>query len=252
MQSTMQLTTLGCWAPYPQPSGACSGYLLQEGDRSLLIDIGNGVLSRLLQHLEIKELDAILLSHLHPDHLMDIYSLRHAIEAANREGRMNRIIPLYLPTGPVEDFNRIKGFTKAFDLQIIDELPAPRQVNVAGFTVTFTPGKHNLTAYSISVTGSKRFVYSGDTAYNQDLIKLAGGADLFLCEASGLDKDTEYLKENHLTARQAGELAKAADVKRLMITHFYPEYALSQLQSQAEQGFGQSVELAREGATVTL
>ena len=248
----MQLTTLGCWAPYPQPSGACSGYLLQEGGRSLLIDTGNGVLSRLLQHMEIKELDAVLLSHLHPDHLMDIYSLRHAVEAANREGRMNRRMPLYLPTGPAEDFDRIKGFTKAFELQIIDELPAPREVTVAGFQVTFVPGIHNLPAYSIAVAGSKRFVYSGDTAYNEELIKLASGADLFLCEASGLDKDAEYLKENHLTARQAGQLAKAAEVKRLMITHFYPEYALSQLQNQAEQGLGRLVELAREGATVTL
>lgn len=248
----MYLTVLGCWAPYPQPSGACSGYLLQEDGRSLLIDTGNGVLSRLLQHMEVKDLDAVILSHLHPDHLMDIYSLRHAVEAANREGRMNRRIPLYLPYGPAEDFNRIMGFNKVFELQLIDELPAPKGVTVAGFQVTFVPSKHNLPAYSIAVTGSKRFVFSGDTAYNEELIKLAGGADLFLCEASGLDKDAEYLKDNHLTARQAGELARAAGVKRLMITHFYPEYALSQLQAQAEQGFGQRVELAREGATVTL
>ncbi|MEW6064113.1 MAG: MBL fold metallo-hydrolase, partial [Bacillota bacterium] len=111
-------------------------------------------------------------------------------------------------------------------------------------------GKHNLPAYSISIEGSKRFVYSGDTAYQEELIKLAAGADLFLCEASGLEQDMEYLQENHLTARQAGQLAKAAGVKRLMITHFYPEYVLSELQKQAEEGFSRGTELAREGATV--
>ncbi|SHE50362.1 MBL fold metallo-hydrolase [Desulforamulus putei] len=248
----MKLTVLGCWAPYPRVSGACSGYLLQEKGRSLLIDTGNGVLSRLLQHMDIQDLDAVLLSHLHPDHLMDIYSLRHAIESANREGRMDKRVPLYLPTGPAEDFNRIREFTKAFTIHVIDEMPEPREAVIAGCKVKFTPGKHNLPAYSISIEGSKRFVYSGDTAYQEELIKLATGADLFLCEASGLDQDTEYLQENHLTARQAGELAKAAGVKRLIITHFYPEYVLSELQKQAEEGFGQRVELAREGATFEL
>ncbi|MEW6064739.1 MAG: MBL fold metallo-hydrolase, partial [Bacillota bacterium] len=138
----MKLTILGCWAPYPRVSGACSGYLLQENGRNLLIDTGNGVLSRLLQHIDIQDLDGVLLSHLHPDHLMDIYSLRHAIEAANREGRMDKRVPLYLPTGPAEDFNRIIEFTKAFTIQVIDGMPESKEAFIAGFKVKFTPGKH--------------------------------------------------------------------------------------------------------------
>ncbi|CCO07951.1 MBL fold metallo-hydrolase [Desulforamulus hydrothermalis] len=248
----MKLTVLGCWAPYPRVSGACSGYLLQENNRNLLLDAGNGVLSRLLQHIDIQELDAVLLSHLHPDHLMDIYALRHAIEAAIREGRMDKPIPLYLPNGPAEDFDRITGFTNAFVINVIDRLPEPREVHVAGCRVKFVPAKHNLPAYSMLLEGSKRFVYSGDTAYQEELIKLAAGADLFLCEASGLDSDMNYLQENHLTARQAGELARAAGAKRLVITHFYPEYVLSLLQRQAAEGFGRQVELAREGATLEV
>ncbi|WP_273484083.1 MBL fold metallo-hydrolase [Desulforamulus ruminis] len=248
----IKLTVLGCWAPYPRVSGACSGYLLQEEGRNLLIEAGNGILARLLQHIDLEELDAVILSHLHPDHIMDIYSLRHAIEAANREGRMKRRIPLYLPTGPAEDFDRIKGFNKAFVVQIIENLPEPRAVEVAGFKTVFVPGKHNLPVFSMSIEGKKKLVYSGDTAYNPELIHLARGADLFLCEASGQDKDADYLKENHLTARQAGQLAQRAGVKTLMITHFYPEYSLSELQQQAEAGFGQAVEVAREGATIQL
>ncbi|GAB6179786.1 MBL fold metallo-hydrolase [Desulfotomaculum defluvii] len=248
----MKLTVLGCWAPYPRVSGACSGYLLQDMGRNLLIDAGNGVLSKMLQHINIEELDGVLLSHLHPDHIMDIYCLRHAIESANREGRINRTVPLYMPTGPTEDFTRIKGFTKAFEVQIIDEIPEPKKITLAGLKINFVAGKHNLPVYSISFEGSKKLVYSGDTAYNEDLIKLTTEADLLLCEASGLDKDTDYLKENHLTARQAGQLAAAAGAKRLMITHFYPEYVLSELQRQAEEGFGQITELAREGATIEI
>ncbi|AEF93497.1 beta-lactamase domain protein [Desulfotomaculum nigrificans CO-1-SRB] len=248
----MQLTVLGCWAPYPRCSGACSGYLLQEDGRSLLIETGNGVISRMLQHIDIQDLDAVIISHLHPDHVMDIYCLRHAIEAANREGRMEKLVPLYLPTGPAEEFNRIKEFTKAFHIHVIDELPEPKEVVIDGFKVKFVPGKHNLPAYSMSIEGSKRLVYSGDTAYNPELVKLANNADLFLCEASGLEKDAAYLKENHLTARQAGELAKTAGVKRFMITHFYPEYVLTELQQQAAEGFGGPVELAREGYTLDI
>lgn len=248
----MKLTVLGCWAPYPRVSGACSGYLLQDSGRNILIDTGNGILSKMLQHINIEELDAVILSHLHPDHIMDIYSLRHAIESANREGRMNRLVPLYLPSGPAEDFDRIKGFTKAFQIHLIDNLPQPKEANVANLKIKFVPVKHNLPCYSIAIAGSKNWVFSGDTAYSEDLIKLANGADFLLCEASGLDKDAEYLQDNHLTARQAGQLAKAAAVKRLMITHFYPEYVLSQLQQQAEESFGAQVELAREGATIEI
>ncbi|MEG6523248.1 MBL fold metallo-hydrolase [Desulfotomaculum sp. 1211_IL3151] len=248
----MKLTVLGCWAPYPRVSGACSGYLVQDMGQNLLIDAGNGVLSKMLQHINIEDLDAVVLSHLHPDHMMDIYCLRHAIESANREGRMNRIVPLFMPTGPAEDFNRIMGFTKAFQVQIIDEMPEPRETILAGLKITFVPGKHNLPVYSLAVKGTRRLVFSGDTAYNEDLIKLTTGADLLLCEASGLDKDADYLKDNHLTARQAGQTAAAANAKRLMITHFYPEYVLSELQRQAEEGFGQTTELAREGATIEI
>ncbi|ABO51192.1 beta-lactamase domain protein [Desulforamulus reducens MI-1] len=248
----MKLTVLGCWAPYPRVSGACSGYLLQDNGCNLLIDAGNGILSKMLQHINIEDLDAVFLSHLHPDHIMDIYSLRHAIEAANREGRMNRLVPLYMPTGPAEDFQRIKDFTKAFQIHIIDEIPDPREITMAGLKARFVPAKHNLPAYSISIEGSKRFIFSGDTAFNEGLIELAIGADLLLCEASGLEQDADYLKEKHLTARQAGQVAAAAGAKRLMITHFYPEYVLSKLQRQAEEGFGKTTELAREGATIVI
>lgn len=248
----MKLTVLGCWAPYPRVSGACSGYLLQDLGKNLLIDTGNGVLSKMLQHINIEDLDAVILSHLHPDHIMDIYSLRHAIESANREGRMHRLVPLYLPSGPAEDFDRLKGFSKAFQINLIDQLPEPKETTLAGLKIKFVQSKHNLPCYSIAVAGSKNWVFSGDTAYNEDLIKLAAEADFLLCEASGLDKDAEYLQANHLTARQAGQLAKKAAVKRLMITHFYPEYVLSQLQQQAEESFGAQVELAREGATIEV
>lgn len=246
----MKLTVLGCWAPYPRVSGACSGYLLQEQGKNLLLEAGNGVLSRLIQHIDLQELDAILLTHLHPDHIMDIYCLRHAIESANREGRMNKLIPLYLPSGPAEDFNRITGFAKAFEINIIEKLSEPKEEIIAGLKVKFMPALHNLPCFSMSFEGSKKFVFSGDTAYNPKLVQLASKADLFLCEASGQDKDADYLKENHLTARQSGELAREAEVKKLMITHFYPEYVLSDLQSQAEQGFGREVLLAREGANL--
>ncbi|MDO7786328.1 MBL fold metallo-hydrolase [Desulforamulus aquiferis] len=246
----MKLTVLGCWAPYPRVSGACSGYLLQDKGKNLLIEAGNGVLSRLIQHIDLQELDAVIISHLHPDHIMDIYCLRHAVESANREGRMNKLLPLYLPSGPAEDFNRITSFTKAFKINIIDHLLEPREETIAGLKVSFMPALHNLPCYSMKIEGSKRFVFSGDTAYNPNLVKFTAGAEVFLCEASGLDKDAEYLKENHLTARQAGELAREAGVKELMITHFYPEYILSELQNQAEQGFGQKVLLAREGANL--
>ena len=102
----------------------------------------------------------------------------------------------------------------------------------------FVRAKHSVPAYSIAVEEQGRFVFSGDTARTEDIVKLAAGADLFLCEASGLESDAQYLRDTHLSARQAGEIAKQAGVKRLLLTHFWPEYEPAELCRQATSGYG--------------
>ncbi|MEW5953297.1 MAG: MBL fold metallo-hydrolase [Bacillota bacterium] len=252
----MELTVLGCWAPYPRPGGACSGYLIKDGHTALMLEAGNGTLSRLGLHFDFRQLSAVALSHLHPDHYMDIYCLRHAIEGARREGTRDDPLPLFMPGQPRGTFQELSGYTRAFQVVCIDSLSrvelAPglwsRHARVGGnLTLDFIEAAHSLPGYGVSVTGpGGRLVYSGDTAGSQELELLAGGADLFLCEASGLDGDADYLRGVHLTARGAGELARRAGAKGLLITHFWPLYRREEFCRQAAAGYGGPVEAAIE------
>ena len=88
----MELVVLGCWAPYPRAGGACSGYLIRAGGLNILLEAGNGSLSRLMTFIDFRYLDAVIVTHLHPDHYLDLFPLRHAVEGARRDG--SRSVPL--------------------------------------------------------------------------------------------------------------------------------------------------------------
>lgn len=253
----MQLTVLGCWAPYPAAGGACSGYLVQHGETSIMLEAGNGSFSKLCKHMDFRHLAAVVVTHLHPDHYMDLFCLRHAIAGAIRAGKRTGRLALFLPNRPEKEFNRLSELTDAFLVNAIEDLPQVhtssgfqvRQSRVGMMQLEFVENHHPLPAYALGIdNGQGRMVFSGDTARTAALEALAKGADLFLCEASGLDTDVEFVKSGHLTARQAGELAKEAGVRKLVITHFYPEYDLNKLGCQASAGFGAMVTLAKEDA----
>ncbi|MCL6634890.1 MAG: MBL fold metallo-hydrolase [Peptococcaceae bacterium] len=253
----MELAVLGCWAPYPRAGGACSGYLLRAGGMNVLLEAGNGTLSRLMGFIDFRRLDAVVVSHLHHDHYLDLFPLRHAVEGARRDGSRSGPLKLFAPAGPPERFNLLAGYGKAFDAVPIESLPvekmagvlSARRLDLGCLSFHFVPARHSLPGYSVAVTGAGRLVFSGDTARTDELAALAEGADLFLCEASGLDSDACYLRDSHLTARQAGEVARAAGARRLLITHFWPEYEPAMLAALAEEGFGAPVTAAREGET---
>ncbi|MCL6639376.1 MAG: MBL fold metallo-hydrolase [Firmicutes bacterium] len=256
----MELTVLGCWAPYPRAGGACSGYLIRDGGVNVLLEAGNGALSRMMEHIDFCALDAVVVTHFHPDHYLDLFPLRHALEGARREGKRADPLPLYAPAEPAEVFAKIAGYDRAFAAVPVESLPGERvkegltvrRAAIGGLGFQFAPARHPLPAYSVSVTGTGRLVYSGDTARTPALAAFAAGAGLFLCEASGMDGDAEYLADSHLTAREAGELAREAGVRRLIITHFWPGYDPLELSRLAAAGFGKDVEAAREGETYEL
>ncbi|NTW05420.1 MAG: MBL fold metallo-hydrolase [Peptococcaceae bacterium] len=254
----MRITVLGCWAPYPRAGGACSGYLVQDGNANVVIDLGNGSFSSMVQLFDFRTVRAVLLTHLHPDHMADLECFRHAIEGAIADGsRAQGPVTLVIPNSPKETAEALAKKTKAFRVVYIEELPwetVPLDVEVrvlelGNIRYYFLPVRHSIPAYAVGVDGSGYFVFSGDTAPMEELALFAHRADIFMCEASGLDKDEEKMKGNHMTARQAGILAEKAKAKQLIITHFWPEYNQELLKQQAEEGYGQPVELAQEGHT---
>ncbi|TEB07414.1 ribonuclease Z [Pelotomaculum schinkii] len=242
----MEIIILGCWAPYPKGGGACSGYLLRAGGLNILLEAGNGSLSRLREFVDFRLLDGVIITHLHHDHYLDLFPLRHAVEGARREGKRSGPVRLVAPSFPDQAYQELACYKAAYEVTSIESLTwetldsglQAQRLDWGGMAFRFVRARHSVPAYSIAVEGPGKFVFSGDTARTEELVKLAAGADLFLCEASGLDSDAEYLRDSHLTARQAGEIAGQAGVKRLVLTHFWPEYEPAELCRQATGGFG--------------
>ena len=257
----MKLTVLGCWAPYPRPGEACSGYLLQSGAINLMLEAGNGSFAQLTKHLNFRSLTSVVVTHFHPDHYMDLFCLRHAIEGAKRDGSMGGPVKLFIPPEPIDVYNQLDGYTKAFSVINVESLPyskdipglRARKTVVGEVSLYFIPTAHSLPGYAILARRQgQSFVFSGDSSYCSELVKAAWGTDLLLCESSGLNKDDTQLAGIHMTAGQAGALARQSGAQRLVLTHFWPEYDVGELLAQAGEAFGRCVEAAAQGKEYIL
>ncbi|MBE0467090.1 MAG: MBL fold metallo-hydrolase [Candidatus Desulforudis sp.] len=252
----MEITVLGCWAPYPRAGGACSGYLIRDGETAILLEAGNGSFSRLLEILDFRRLSAVIISHFHLDHCADLFCLRHAVKGARRDGSCAGPLLLFAPGEPRGDFESLAGDSEAFLTRPIENLPdedGARVAVVGGLKLEFRPTRHSVPGYGVAVSGRNgRLVYSGDTAWFPELARLWTGARLLLCEASGLARDLGQIGEVHLTAHQAGELARESGASHLLLTHFWPEYDPLALQAEAAQACECPVMAVREGGTYSL
>lgn len=236
----MELKVLGCFGPYPAPGQACSGYLLKSGRHSILLDCGNGVLSQLLYLANPRDLDAVVLSHLHSDHVSDLFILRYCLQMNGEEAGP---LTVYAPGEPLEEFNRLtyKTYLQATAVSDLDV------IRVGDFTIRFNSGIHAVPSHIITVENEgRKLVYSGDTEYFPELADIAKDADLFLCEANYEKKDIEAGQKNHLAAFQAARVAAEANVKRLVITHHHPRKNLEQVLLEAGREFP-AVQAAKAG-----
>lgn len=213
----MQLTVLGRYSPFPPPGGACPGYLLQSGDASLLLECGSGVVARLQNAVEFEKLEYLILSHLHGDHCSDVHVLRYAADSDLRGRDHPTPIEVYAPPEPPEEFARLdyKGALRAHPIAGGDQL------QLGPFTVRFATTDHPLPCCAVRVTADDRaLAYTADTAYSREVVEIARGADLLLAEASLEESQAGF--RGHMTASEAGTMAREAGVKRLLLTHFWP------------------------------
>ena len=183
----------------------------------MLLDCGNGILSRLQQFHAIQEINAIFLSHLHFDHIGDLFLLRYAYETMLAFGDGDFLpIPVYLPATPRE----IVDLLRVEELFTFHFMQEDTNHTIGELQFRFQRMQHSVECYGIGVNeGDKRLVYSGDTSFHEVLIEFVGGADMFLCEATTSGKDASPVPLPHLNARQAGEIAAQAQVGRLLLTH---------------------------------
>lgn len=236
----MELIVLGNGAAYPGPGQACSGYLVKDGTTVLMIDCGNGVVSKLLEAREEDNLSALLFSHLHADHCLDIFSLFYQ-RIYNRSKSYPRL-PLYLPPGETDRLARIaevlrvepkKLFERAFEPI---EYDPSKGLEIGLLRVSFARNEHPVPTYAVRVeTKDASLVYSSDTGPQPELQRLAHQCDLLLSEASLSDADFDPAHSIHLTPRLAAEIAVGAGAKRLLLTHIWAFYDRQAMLSDAKR-----------------
>lgn len=246
------MTVCGCWAPYPAVSGACSSYLVELEGEKILLDCGHGSFAKLQQHINFRQLSLAIVSHFHPDHYMDLSCLRHAIAGAIRDGSRGDKLNVVVPDKPEQEYNKALKMADGLNIITVEKL-ANRKMEYPGIEIFLHKTNHPLPTYATTIIANdKKMVYSADTGDFDELIEICKDADLLICEASLLEQDAHYgVDKGHLTAKGAARIAKAAGVKKLMLTHLWPEYDLSQLLTEAQAVFENSV-MATEGMKLNL
>lgn len=246
----MRVTIIGKSPSWPDAGGACSGYLVEHGGTRLLLDCGSGVFARLRQVRDYTSVDAVLITHAHPDHVLDLIPYACALTYGPRAGRARPA--LQLPPGAREVLARVMtafdGPELLEDAFAVTEYDPAAGLEVGPLRIAFRAVEHFVPTFAVAIdAGGARFVFGADTGPAPGLAELARGADLLMAEATLTEP-----REGHLTAAQAGRLAASARVGRLVLTHISDELDAAAQQREAEAAFGGPVELAAAGAVYEL
>ncbi|GAA0531944.1 MBL fold metallo-hydrolase [Paractinoplanes ferrugineus] len=248
----MRLTVLGCAGSFPGPEAACSAYLVEAGGFRLLIDFGSGSMSAMQRYTDMNAIDAIILTHLHCDHMLD--ACTYIVVRRYDPSGARPPIPVYAPLGASE---RIAAAYSSENEPLDDVYTfyglQPGTFPLGPFTITVDRVNHPIETFGVRVEHAGRVLaYSSDTAPCEALLRLATGADLFLCEASYLD-GVDNPPGLHLTGGEAGEAATKADVGRLLLTHLIPAwFSEASIVDAATAAFTGPVEVVRPGARYDL
>ena len=223
--AALMLTVLGSSPSWPNPGSACSGYLASAGATTVLLDCGPGVVGRLRAATDVRTLRAAIISHMHPDHYLDLVVLRHSIKYGKVR---DEPLDVYLPPGGLErlaklglalDDNR-DFFAGALTLR---EYDPSGPLELGDLTVSFRRVIHYVPAYAMRLAaGSTSLVFSGDSSPCDPLVEHARGADALLAEAAieRPDQDSpDPDKRGHMAPAETADVARRAGVGRLLITH---------------------------------
>ncbi len=268
----LHLTVIGCSAAMPRPNGACSSYLVTYGALNVLMDCGPGSLPILRGAINPRNLDAIVISHLHADHTLDLVPLAYGLKYGPPEGnerrpRESRLALFVPPDGKaflkglaeaLEGSGRNSDFWAPFDIMEYDPdgtLVVGSDTDPADYlNFRFAPTKHYIPCHAIKVfppgdAPHPVLVYGADSAPVESLIRFAHGADLLILEST-LDTPETPVPVGHMTPRQAAEVAAAAGgVRHLLLTHYWGQMTPETMIAAARHAFAGPISVAKERAT---
>jgi len=242
----MRLTVLGCAGSFPGPESACSAYLVEAEGFRLMLDFGTGALGALQRYAGLSAVDGVLLSHLHADHILDACS--YVVARRYAPGGPLPLIPMWGPPGVAGRLSAAYGDGQLDDVYEFHEL-APGRLAIGPFAIAVEHVNHPVETFGVRLEhGGRVLAYSADTGACDALVRLAQGADVFLCEASYLDGG-DNPPDLHLTGREAGEHASKAGVGRLLLTHLVRAWGSeAQTYEEARSTFTGPLEIVRPGA----
>lgn len=246
----LTLLPIGVGAAYARPGEAQSCYLVRAGGHAVLIDLGAGALNRLQGAIDPEALDAVLVTHLHPDHCADLLALRIylAFGATRAEP-----LPVIGPRGLRARLVAFAGEELWDEVLSFEELTPGGGVRdlADGLCLRHAEVPHLPPTHALRLEHEGRALcFSADCARSESLVGLAAGADLLLAECSLGDAPVPE-GVTHLGAREAGEIAARAGVGRLLLTHCYPEHDRDAALARARARFGGPADWARQDEAVT-
>jgi ribonuclease BN (tRNA processing enzyme) len=242
----------------PRVDRACSSYLIEDDKLAVAFDFGTGAFANMRRYADYDRLDAIVISHMHADHFLDLIPLRYALRygSKRRAGRF----PLWLPPDGISMFREMtNAFAHEGGGDFLDEVFDVREYDPdAGLVlgagrVRFASTTHFIPAFAIRYERNGSSVtYSADTAPDPRVIELARGTDLFLCEATLFADDVELGVRGHSSALEAAQMAAAANVRRLALTHYAEGATERDLQGSAKSVYRGDVVVADDHTIFTV
>ncbi len=248
---TARLTVLGCAGTHPGPERVCSSYLVEADGARLLMDCGNGSLANLQKRCDVAEVDAVLISHLHPDHFADLYGLYYALRF-HPDGPQS--LPVYAPTGAQVFVGQLLPGDELFGAHLeFHSAAAGQRLGIGPFDLELFAADHSVETLAPRVRlNGKVLAYSADSGATPTLVDCAGGADVFVCDSSWLERGGPYPTGVHMTGAQAGELAAHAGAATLVVTHVYPSNDPAEVAAEAAASFDGRVVVAEDLLEVPL
>jgi ribonuclease BN (tRNA processing enzyme) len=248
----MRTTVLGSSASYAGPGQACAGHLVEGGGVCVVFDLGNGALANLGRVVDPITVDAVFISHAHPDHFLDLYALqallRYAPSGPAPPLRLYASVELLERAACLLSSHGRVEFAEAFAMAALaDRIP----VRVGDMLVTPYAVEHEGATFAlVAEADGRRMCYTSDTRPGNAASSAARGADLVLAEATL--PETHAGRAPHMTASQAGALAEDAGASKLVLTHMWPTTPRHAILESAKQAFGGQVHVAEELLTVEV
>lgn len=246
----IKVTVLGACAAWPTPGHACSGYLVEHDGFRFILDLGYATLPNLLRTASAESIDAVLITHGHPDHCADLHPLLRARALGGEEAPR---LPVYTQPHAIDAvlaLDRPGMLDAAYECRGFNP---GQSFEVGPFSVETRPLPHFLPNVGIRIAaGGRVLAYATDSGPSPELLPLAEGADLLIADATYAEHVPEDASPYLSSGRAAGELAARAGVRRLLLTHLWPNSDAHATKSAACIGYTGRVDVAMDGAVIDL